>query len=579
MNAQFILHEITDHHFSWTRTKIGEKAAIGERAFLPGTISFGANSELEDAAQLLKGMKVNQFAAYANNPAAQVMENSEMALFESSAAFLGLEDSTPFRVCIIGAGVSGMLAAYECHKRGVEFFLLDQNDDIGGVWINGANKSSYLQQNSDPYRLEGTVPLEPDFTPLPQLMEYFHSVAKKFNLTKHAQFQASVQNIVALGIKGKEDQRLRSSQRLFEINYTLGYGQSMSTHKSLCDAVIIATGKQQTPNIPDWRGVDRFGGDIINYTELDKADFAGRRVVIVGGGASAIEAVRTVYSAGATNIILLNRNPKVVYPRQLLHLITGVKMQNPRHRRMVKILLLLYYHRHGIDHMLPQDLNDLPEGLAVSDEFFSCAQEGHVEYIVDEIHKIERSKAILKSGREIKADIIVVATGWKPVDFSFLQGICGKKEPRFYKASTLLQDPKIGAVGLFTLDANDETISFPMVCRMNVEMVLNSLLHVECRRPEEHQIQWLIESHRRKRKQAFGGQHVSHSTAFQTELHWQLHQRITANRKEEQGDLSSSSVENVGQQTGGTLFMSLNEYDKRNATKKRDQRRRHRVSV
>ena len=88
------------------------------------------------------------------------------------------------------------------------------------------------------------------------------------------------------------------------------------------------------------------------------------------------------------------------------------------------------YRRSKIEHMMAHP-EDLPDGLCISDEYFSIAEAGYGEYRIAEVAMLEEREVVLTDGSKVAADVVVAATGWEPVRLPFLQGLIGEQTPRF----------------------------------------------------------------------------------------------------------------------------------------------------
>ncbi len=133
-----------------------------------------------------------------------------------------------FTVAIIGAGMSGILAAHRLRQAGVEFVIYEKNHDVGGTWLentypgcrvdvsNHVYSYSFAQRNDWPYY----------FSPQPELLDYFRTCADEFGVREHVRFghevtamtwsdDAQVWTLEIDGPDGENDTRrsMRSSPR------------------------------------------------------------------------------------------------------------------------------------------------------------------------------------------------------------------------------------------------------------------------------------------------------------------------------------------------------------------------------
>jgi dimethylaniline monooxygenase (N-oxide forming) len=217
--------------------------------------------------------------------------------------------STSSRVCVIGAGSSGIAAAKVLHERGIAFDAYEVSDRVGGNWVFGnANgmSSSYrsLHINTSRERMEySDFPMPttyPDFPHHTQIAEYFEAYVDHFGFRDRIRFGTAVEH-VGRRDDGRWDVRISGGE-------TIAY-----------DGVVVANGHHWDPRPPEpaFPGHDTFGGEQLHaHHYRSEEQLAGRDVVVLGMGNSAMDiAVDASYHAQRT--YLAARRGAHVIPKYL----------------------------------------------------------------------------------------------------------------------------------------------------------------------------------------------------------------------------------------------------------------------
>ncbi|EUA68722.1 pyridine nucleotide-disulfide oxidoreductase family protein [Mycobacterium xenopi 4042] len=182
-----------------------------------------------------------------------------------------------FDVVIVGAGFGGIGAAIQLKRLGYDnLVVLDREADLGGTWhvnrypglavdIPSTTYSYWFEPNPYWSRL---------FAPGPELKQYAERVADKYDVRRHMRFNTTV-----------EGARWDEEARVWQVE--LVGGETLTTR-----FLITATGFLSQPHTPDIPGIASFDGKIIHTTAWDDShDFAGRRVGLIGTGATAVQLV------------------------------------------------------------------------------------------------------------------------------------------------------------------------------------------------------------------------------------------------------------------------------------------------
>jgi 4-hydroxyacetophenone monooxygenase len=202
-------------------------------------------------------------------------------------------DGTDFRVVVIGAGVSGMLAAIRLREAGIEHVVLEKNDDVGGTWLEnnypgaGVDTPSHLYSYSFAPKRWST-----HFGKRDEVLDYLRDVADAHDLHEVVRF-------------GTEAVRAAYDEDRQRWIVTTAAGEAIEAH-----AVITATGVLNRPKIPALPGVADFVGPIFHSARWpEDMDITGKRVAIVGTGASAMQIVPAI-AGHAAQVTIFQRSPQ-----------------------------------------------------------------------------------------------------------------------------------------------------------------------------------------------------------------------------------------------------------------------------
>jgi hypothetical protein len=185
------------------------------------------------------------------------------------------------RICVIGAGPSGITAIKNIAESGFNVKAFDINSDVGGNWIYNENEShssvfetthiissKSLSQFED-FHFSNNVA---DYPSHDELRQYFQSYAKNFGLYKHIQFNTLVRKCE------------RQEDNNWEVTTICKNKESVEVFSDL----VVCNGHHWKPNIPNYSG--NFNGSFIHSHNYKKAfPFTNKNVLVIGGGNSACD--------------------------------------------------------------------------------------------------------------------------------------------------------------------------------------------------------------------------------------------------------------------------------------------------
>ena len=265
------------------------------------------------------------------------------------------------------------------------------------------------------YRFHPSVKWESAYPTQEQIKGEIINLWKRYNLENRTVFNLSVEST------GK------NSEGKWIIN------DDEATHGTF-DGIIAAVGSCGDPKIPTLPYQDRFEGSIYHSSNLDGKDAKGKRVLIVGGGSSAVEALEFAVKAGASEINVLSRSDKWVIPRNVfvnVLLASNIFGQETIFGWIPEFFLRKFFYR-DLQDISPTDKGIFMDTPMVNSDLFDLIREGKANWLRGDIVSVgekginfnHRSRGVPKGGpgrqKLIEGDIIIMATGFTRPSLSFL---------------------------------------------------------------------------------------------------------------------------------------------------------------
>jgi 4-hydroxyacetophenone monooxygenase len=211
------------------------------------------------------------------------------------------------RVAVVGAGMSGLLAAHRLHQIGADVTVFDKNADVGGTWLENTYPGCRVDVTSHLfcYSFAQRDDWPQHYSTQPELLEYFRQFAAQHDLIRFVRFNTEV-----LGASFDDD---TASWRV----RTRGADGTLATQGF--DAVVSATGQLNRPKFPNIPGRDSFAGPSFHSARWDHTvDLRGKRVAVIGTGASAAQFIPIV-AEQAAQLFIFQRTPNWLMPTLEYH--------------------------------------------------------------------------------------------------------------------------------------------------------------------------------------------------------------------------------------------------------------------
>jgi 4-hydroxyacetophenone monooxygenase len=212
-----------------------------------------------------------------------------------------------FRAVVIGAGQSGLVTAHRLAQAGIEFVVLEKNPEVGGTWYENSYPGCRLDTSNFAYSFSFAQKSDwpQDFSPRDAILRYFKDVAREFDLLRCIRFETEV-----LAAEFDDD------TELWTVTVRNEHG---AEERLTADAVITAMGQLNRPKLPDIPGRESFAGKSWHTARWNhEEDLTGRRVAVIGTGASAYQVVPSIADQ-VGELTVFQRTPPWMRPQPNYH--------------------------------------------------------------------------------------------------------------------------------------------------------------------------------------------------------------------------------------------------------------------
>ena len=218
-----------------------------------------------------------------------------------------LAPDVPYQVAVIGAGMSGLLAAYRLRQAGVPFVVFEKNQDVGGTWWENTYPGCRVDNPNHNYSYSFAQrhdwPMH--YSTQDVLAGYFRDFAEQHDLLRHIRFDTTVASAT-----------WSDADRRWTVRTRTGDG---ATEDVDVDAVISAAGQLNRPHVPEIAGRDSFAGTSFHSARWPaELDLTGKRVAVIGTGASAAQFI-PIIAEQAAELVIFQRTPAWFAPTPNYH--------------------------------------------------------------------------------------------------------------------------------------------------------------------------------------------------------------------------------------------------------------------
>lgn len=386
---------------------------------------------------------------------------------------------------IIGAGLSGIAAAYqhqkECPQR--SFAILEMRENMGGTW--DLFRYPGVRSDSDIYTLGY------DFRPWKgkkaiteghSILSYIKDTANDTGISHHIHYQRRIET---------------ASWSSKEAVWTLGVaclesGEQLEYH---CQFLWMCSGYYNYDQgyLPKFEGLDLYRGKLIHPQKWPQdLDYTDKEMIVIGSGATAVTLVPNL-AKKARKVTMLQRSPSYIVPKPsediLAQGLQKILPESTAHHaiRWKNILIETFFYQLSqrfpdftkrlllkvVKKSLGANFNvekhftprynpwDQRVCLVPDGDFFQSIKSGKAEVATDHIQRFTPQGILLQSGEELKADIIVTATG---LDLKFLGGISMQldRKPIDLSQLTVYRGAMFGNIPNFALSIGYINISWTL---------------------------------------------------------------------------------------------------------------------
>lgn len=365
------------------------------------------------------------------------------------------------RVLVMGAGMSGLLAAIRLEEYGVPYDVVEKNDAVGGTWYENTYPGCRVDVANHfyCYSFEPNPDWSEYFSQQPELRAYFEDCATKYGVRPHIEFRTEV-------VSARWDDPAAE----WEVCLRGPDGEESARRY---DVIISGVGQLNRPRLPEIVGRDSFGGTSFHSACWDPSvDLRGKRVAVVGTGASALQLVPEV-AKEAGELYVLQRSAAWMSPNPKYHRTVppGKKWllrHVPYYSRWYRFLLFwpasdglmpslivdpswthqersvnelneqtrlgfIEYMKYQVgddeellEKVVPKYPPFVKRMLQDNGSWLATLTEEHVELVTDPIEGIDETGVRLESGRHLDVDVIVYATGFHANKFLWPMEIVGR---------------------------------------------------------------------------------------------------------------------------------------------------------
>ncbi|MGW7437946.1 flavin-containing monooxygenase [Streptomyces sp. NPDC054849] len=346
------------------------------------------------------------------------------------------------RVAVIGSGFSGLGAAVRLRREGItDFVVLERADAVGGTWRDNSYPGCACDVPSHLYSFSFAP--HPDwprtFSGQPHIRAYLEHVADTFGLRGHIRLDSEVRMM-----------RWDAAELRWEIETAQG--------ELTADVVVSATGPLSEPKMPEIPGLSGFPGKVFHSARWDHDyDLAGKRVAVIGTGASAIQIVPAI-APDVEHLTLFQRTPPWVMPRtdraitaveRWLHrqlpftraarrgLQWGIRdlqvsafTKRPNQLGLVEALAKANMARSIKDPALRAKLTPSYrigcKRILLSSTYYPALNRPNVDLVASGLKEIRGSVLVAADGTETEVDAIVFGTGFHVTDLPIAERVVGE---------------------------------------------------------------------------------------------------------------------------------------------------------
>mgnify|MGYP003584087656 FL=1 len=329
---------------------------------------------------------------------------------------------------VVGAGISGIAAAYKMNQAGYhDYVVLEKADRVGGTWRDNNYPGCGCDVPSALYSFSFSPSHKWShlFAKQPEILSYLEDVAAKFDLNKKIEFNNEL-------VSAKWDQ----DNSLWKLETSKGLYQTKT--------VMFTTGPITEPSLPKIKGIESFKGEMFHSARWNHDyDLKGKRIAVIGTGASAIQFIPQVQPL-AKELIVFQRTAPWVLPKadmdlndtakgvikrfpviqktwrnSIAQILNGINfgLRNPKTLKPVNALSRQLLKLQIKDDQLRKDVTpnfDIGcKRLLFANNYYPALQQDNVSLIPHGLVEIDGNTVVSANGERHEVDVIIWGTGFE----------------------------------------------------------------------------------------------------------------------------------------------------------------------
>ena len=329
---------------------------------------------------------------------------------------------------VVGAGISGIAAAYKMNQAGYhDYVVFEKADRVGGTWRDNNYPGCGCDVPSALYSFSFSPSHKWShlFAKQPEILSYLEDVAAKFDLNKKIEFNNEL-------VSAKWDQ----SQGIWNLETSKGLYKAKT--------VMFTTGPITEPSMPKVKGIETFKGEMFHSARWNHDyDLKGKRVAVIGTGASAIQFIPQVQPL-ASELFVFQRTAPWVLPKadmdlndtakniikrfpviqktwrnSIAQILNGINfgLRNPKTLKPVNVLSRQLLKLQIKDDQLRKDVTpnfDIGcKRLLFANNYYPALQQNNVSLIPHGLVEIDGNTVVSANGERHEVDVIIWGTGFE----------------------------------------------------------------------------------------------------------------------------------------------------------------------
>ena len=329
-------------------------------------------------------------------------------------------------ICIVGAGMSGLLMGIRLVEAGIDSFrIYEKGASIGGTW----RENTYPGLTCDvpsffySYSFEQNLDWSRRFSPGPEILAYFERIAETYDLLRYITF----------------------NEKITRAHYKDGRWaiETASGEKTSADVLITATGALHQWHFPKIDGLEKFEGAKFHSAAWDHdVPLEGKRIGVIGNGSTGVQMMAPL-SKVASHLTMFQRTPQWIVPMGNKRY-TDEQRRRTRRFPVIARVARFYYQRMfetfsagvvepgrrrqaiadrcrsylasvpdpELRRKLTPDYEPMCKRLVMSRDFYPTFQKEHVDLVTEGIDHIEARGVVTRDGTLHELDVLVLATGF-----------------------------------------------------------------------------------------------------------------------------------------------------------------------